>query len=181
VRARALLRRLAACLRPDRGGASAEFVVVFPGLVAILVMSMEASIYQMRQLMLERGLDLTTRELRLRASEDFDAATVRRDICEHARILPDCTLNLLVQMIPIDSELYAMPADGAPCREAGAPGSTPHPVALPDEQIVLVRACYGVAPMFPSSTLGLTLTENGARDVRMTATSAFMIEPEEES
>ncbi|MDW3118993.1 MAG: TadE/TadG family type IV pilus assembly protein [Roseovarius pacificus] len=62
---RFLRNRLARFRRDDGGNASIEFVIIVPVFIALLVFSIELSLITLRHALLERGLDLTVRQIRL--------------------------------------------------------------------------------------------------------------------
>ena len=167
-------------LRSATGGATVEFVIVFPLFVAIFMSSFEASMLLIRQLMLDRALDVTMREVRVSPGQTFPRDIMRRDICDAARILPDCETSLVVEITPIGRQTYALPNGGATCVERGGaalPGGN-HTSGVPD-QLMLVRACYTVRPFFPSSILGTELVRDSASEgeYSIAAASAFSQEP----
>lgn len=172
------LARSRRCAADERGSSSVEFALLMPTLMMLFYASFEATMFQVRQTMLDRGVDMAVRELRLSAGTPFSSATIRRDICARARILPDCTLSLIIEMTAIDGDHYALPADSAPCAESGSSGVTapPLPGAALDQELMLLRACYAVDPVMPTSTLGLALTESGGR-IHIHSASAFVVEP----
>ena len=180
-----MTRRLARALRRLRrsrsGGATVEFVIVFPLFIAIFLSSFEASMMLIRQLMLERALDVTMRDVRLSTGATFPAAILRRSVCGEARILPDCDVSLTIEITPVDQATYAMPSTRAAC--AGTAGSAVPASDLSGRasgELMLVRACYAVAPLFPTSLLGLELARgDGADDGRyqIVTASAFVQEP----
>ena len=177
TRLRHALRRFG---RDRHGGATVEFVVVFPVFVAIFLSSFEASMVLMRQLMLERALDLTMREVRLSPERTFPQAILRRSICERARILPGCDASLVVEITAIDRTTYAMPASNAACVDrGGAAVPAGDIVSGVADQPMLVRVCYAVAPFFPTSLLGAELAKGGANagEFSLVAASAFAQEP----
>ena len=57
--------RLRRFFHKEDGNASVEFVLVFPAFLSLLLMSIELGFVTMRHPLLERGLDIAVRELRL--------------------------------------------------------------------------------------------------------------------
>lgn len=164
----------------ERGQATLEFVVLFPVFMALFLMSFEASLYLTRQLMLERALDVVIRDVRLSTGTTYRQDQLRVDVCDRAAILPDCNSNLVIEMTRIDTSTYAIPSTNAPCIERtetaqafdidnlltqGAPN-----------ELMLVRACYVIDPVFPGVGLGLEIVENRG-EIQLVAASAFVQEP----
>lgn len=165
-------------IRPERGSASVEFVIIFPIFLVIFMSSFEASLLLTRQIMLERGVDLAVRELRLGTGSPITHQMVREEVCEQAGILPDCVDNLLVELSRVSMATYALPSTQTPCVDKVneiTPVTTFENGSI--NELMIIRVCYTVDAMFPGSGLGLELTEDGDGDLRMVAVSAFVNEP----
>ena len=171
------LRRL---LRSTGGGASVEFVVVFPLFVTIFLSSFEASMVLVRQMMLERALDVVMRDMRLKPEQTFPAAILRRSVCRSARVLPNCDRSLVIEITPVDRATYALPATRVACTDRGTAAVPADDVISGRiDQIVIVRGCYSVKPFFRSSLLGAELVKGGPNEgeYAIVAASAFAQEP----
>lgn len=165
-----------------RGTATVEFVIVFPIFVALFLSSFEASMVLLRQLMLERALDITMREVRLNPADTFPRPVLRRTICDTARILPDCEASLTVELTTIDPDSYAMPSTRTPCVDRGGSASSGGDIASGEaDELIVVRVCYSVRPFFPTSMLGTELVRDNANagEFQIMAASAFTQEPGE--
>jgi hypothetical protein len=164
----------------ERGQATIEFVILFPVFMGLFLMSFEASLLLTRQLMLERALDVVMRDVRLSTGTTWRQDQLRADVCDNATVLPDCNANLVIEMTRIDTANYVIPSTNAPCIERtetaqafdidnlltqGAPN-----------ELMLVRACYVIDPVFPGHGLGLEIVER-AGEIQLVAASAFVQEP----
>ena len=161
-----------------RGGATVEFVIVFPMFLLLFLVCFETSMLFTRQLMLERALDLTMRDVRLSTGETFPAVILRRSICERALILPACDDSLALEITRVDRSTYATPSSAAACVDRGDGAEAPDTIqdGSPDE-MMLVRACFTVAPFFPTIGLGLELVRDTNGEMQLTTASAFVQEP----
>jgi hypothetical protein len=170
---------LAQFLRHDQSGSSTvEFVLVFPAFILIFISSFEAAMLMTRQVMLDRAIDMSVRDLRLGTGTLMTHGMVRNKICNDARLLPDCRNSLLVELTRVSMATYAMPATGTPCIDkinAITPVTAFANGAV--NELMLIRVCYAVAPFFPTSGLGLELTKDTEGMLYMTAVSAFVNEP----
>lgn len=178
-----LLRRMADRMRRLRhnqdGTATIEFVFMVPMLLFIFTMAMEAGILQMRQVMLDRALDITIRDLRLgRLGQSPSHQAVRERVCENAFLLPGCASNLALELTPVALGNWSAPQTNIRCvdREtqiAPVNAFTEAGQARP----TLVRACLIVDIMFPSSRFGLNLATDPQGGFRMIAHSLYINEP----
>ncbi|MEM8850318.1 MAG: TadE/TadG family type IV pilus assembly protein [Pseudomonadota bacterium] len=184
--------------RREDGSASVQFVIVFPFFFFIFLLSFEASMLLMRQVMLERGLDLAVRDIRIDNKSTIGADTMRRTICDRARILPDCFENMVVELRVVDPETWVRPDNNHPCSslvKTVVPGQPPQSV-IPSridasgsadfdggrqDQFVIVRACYAVDPVMPGAPLGARLVDDLDGAYRMVASSIFVVEPDPEA
>ncbi|GIT89973.1 hypothetical protein JANAI62_05430 [Jannaschia pagri] len=172
---RALLRRA----RREDGAATVEFVLLLPVFLALFLSCFEASLVLIRQVMLERGLDVVAREIRLDSSNGLTQTGIRDNICAEARILPDCTANLLVELQEIDPANYDLPSTVQPCvnRETSVM-PTPAFVSERASKIVFVRACFAVDPFMPGAGLGAQLVSSvDGTSLRMVAATTVVVEP----
>lgn len=171
---------------PDRredGGASVEFVILLPAFLMVFISSFESSLLLTRQVMLERAVDVTVRDIRLDIGSTITQNQVRNLICDRARILPDCAAHLLVELTAISQVTYALPAAASPCVNVES-SVVPEPgfAGSRSGKLVLLRACYSVQPMLAESTFAMarTLAANLVNDedgrIRMVTASAFVVE-----
>ncbi|MEM7641970.1 MAG: TadE/TadG family type IV pilus assembly protein [Pseudomonadota bacterium] len=180
-------------IRREDGSASVQFVLVFPFFFFIFLLSFEASMLLMRQVMLERGLDLAVREIRMDSKSTASAGDMRETICNRARILPDCVENLVVELRVVDPENWVRPSTNHPCSslvKTVVPGLPPQSVIASrietsadwdgnrQDQFVIVRACYAVDPVMPGAPLGARLVDDLDGAYRMVASSVFVVEPD---
>lgn len=171
-------RALSRLLRREDGTASVEFVLVVPTVITIFVASVEAGFYMTKHVMLERGLDLVMRDLRLGNLGSFDHDDLRTLICQATPILTDCENTLKVELRPISTISFDMPEAPATCIDRGdeteadaefSPGSS--------NEIMIVRACAIQDPMFPSTGIGLQLRADAQGGYQMVTASVFVNEP----
>lgn len=165
--------------KAEEGGSTVEFVILFPMFLALFISSFEASLLLTRQIMLERGVDMATRDLRLDANNTITQNQMRNMVCDNARILPDCRENLLVELTEIDTVLYDLPDSDQPCvnRETSV---TPPADWETDRagKLILMRACFAVSPFMPGAGLATELvTDEDSTSIRMVAATAFVVEP----
>ena len=135
--------------------------------------------------MLERGLSLAVRELRLNTDDVVEYEDFRDMICAGAAILPDCANSLRLEMRAVD--MY----DSSPITDAIPAAPTCTRVAEPFElnnvqfdrdeaignQLMIVRACGAFTPMLPTFGLGIILSTFEDGQYRVVSSTAFVMEP----
>lgn len=167
----------------EDGAATVEFVILLPLFLMVFISSFESSLLLTRQVMLERAVDLTARDIRLDRGSAVSQSFVRSTICDRARILPDCDEHMLVELTTISQTDYALPDTDAPCvnRESSV---VPEPnfASHRSGKMILLRACYSVRPMLADTTFAMahTLASNLVNDedgaIRMVTATSFVVE-----
>ncbi|MFO6465566.1 TadE/TadG family type IV pilus assembly protein [Jannaschia sp. KMU-145] len=161
----------------ERGGATVEFVILLPLFLGIFLASFETSMLMTRQVMLERGVDMATRDIRLDGVGSISQDELRDEICARARILPNCQSNLLVELTQINVATMAMPTSDTPCQDFSVAGTeTAAFISNRAEKLILMRACYSVDPIIPFG-LGADLVNDIDGTIRMVTSTAFIVEP----
>ncbi len=88
-------------LQSEDGSATVEFVILFPVIFAMFVTSVDFSIQMLRQIFLDRSVDLVMREIRLGANWTRDADQLRAAICANSALTPNCLQTITVEMRPV--------------------------------------------------------------------------------
>lgn len=177
-----MTRRLASLLgrfgRRQDGTATIEFVILFPLFIVLMVSGIEAGMLMTRQMMLERGLDVTMRALRLNQIPNPTHAKVKTLICKNAMIIPHCEDVVELELTNVDTTTFVMPLQGNKCVDRTG---KIEPVLNfnPGErnQLMMVRACAIFDPMFPATGLGVHLPRDASGGYALIATSGFVNEP----
>lgn len=167
--------------RREEGAIAIEFVILTPLLFTIFMTAMELGIYSMRQMWLDRGLDVAVRQVRLNTSNIPDHKAFKQTICENAGFLPDCMQNLKLEMLKIDPRAFSSLPQGADCIDKGLPIASNEELrnyqSGTEHDLMLVRACLKFDPMFPLTGLGFQMEKDGSGQASMLAFSAFVQEP----
>lgn len=164
--------------KEEKGAASVEFVLYFTVMFTIMAASVEIAYINLRHAMLERSVDLATRDIRLATGAVPDYATVKANVCEKATVLEDCEANLRLEMVQVDPrDLSTAPTD-ADCQNME---EEPSPVRSftpgTDNDLMLLRACLKYKPLIPTSKFSSQLTFDTEGYAQMIVTSAFVQEP----
>jgi len=170
-----LIRYLRTFWRRQDGTATIEFVILFPVFMALFVSVFESGLMMTKLVMLDRGLDITVRAIRLApGSTAITHDAVRKMICDNIGIVSNCEQGLKVEMSQIDPSNWVAPTRQADCLDRS---SAIAPVVSfqsgGDGALMFIRACLVVDPMFRNMGLGLILTKDPSGGVRLVASSAF--------
>ncbi|RMH53428.1 MAG: pilus assembly protein [Alphaproteobacteria bacterium] len=165
-------------LRGTDGAATLEFLIIFPMVFFAVLAFVEAGWLMTRATLLDRGVDMAVRELRVGTATAPDHAALKRLICGHAVLLGACEENLAVELIPIRS-----PAD-LPDRDTVCVDRATRiePAVRYDpgrrSETVFVRACLLADPLIPGVGLALAMPTAPGGGIVMIAYAAFVNEPE---
>ncbi|PJI92463.1 hypothetical protein BC777_1314 [Yoonia maricola] len=172
----------------QKGTSSIEIVLVFPIFFGFFLMTYESGILSARQVMLEHGVDVTVRQVRIgiiaEADPDDMRDELRTKICKNAGILPDCERQLELEMIQRDPTVDWVPLDDEIACVDRSDIDRDSDTTIDEtanNELIFLRACIRIDPFLPSSNLGKALVE-GNDDVAgasyaLFATSAFVVEP----
>ncbi len=164
--------------REESGNMTVEFALAIPLVFGIFLSTTEMGIYTMRQMFLDRGVDMAVRNVRLNTGQNLSHADLRDQVCNFAGFLADCENELTLTLTPIEVDTYAGPS--------GQPSdcNNTYPVVSPlrqfthgsEHQMVLIVACYSFDPIFPSTGLGYALDQEQGLSL-MYGFSGFVQEP----
>lgn len=168
-------------LRDQGGNSSLEFVVLFPFLLYLIFALAEVGTLMVRTVNLERAVDLAVREVRLGSATASDSDGLQTLVCNLAFLLGDCGDTLLLELRvlgPGSSVNQAVGPNTVTCvnRAEDFVPVVQFDVTSPS-QIVLLRACIIVDPIFPTSGFLAELPSVVGGGYAVTATTAFVSEP----
>jgi len=164
-------------LADQSGNATIEFVMVFPVLMFFFMMVFETGFIATRSVLLERGLDIATRNLRLGTDSTIDYEIFKKRVCENSSILVNCERDLILEVVELDLN-SAYPQNQANCidrTEEIDPTITFNPGGR--NRIMFVRACMIIDPIFPGLGITLGLKKDKSGGFQLVAYTAFMNEP----
>lgn len=177
---RAALTRLRGFRRRDDGVASVEFVLMLPLFLTIFMASFESGLLMTRNIMLERALDLTVRELRLGSFVAPSHDTIKDAVCARTVLFEDCGTIMRLELTKVSTATWDLPAADTPCADRDEPIQLLDPLDTgADNEMMLIRACAVFDPIFPMTGLGLKLKKDAfGGGYAIIARSAFVNEPE---
>jgi hypothetical protein len=165
--------------RTEGGVATIEFVLMFLPMFVLAVSGFEMGLLMTRQVMLERGMDLTVREVRLNTNQDYTETDLRQSICSGAGIIEDCLTKVRLEMLRIDPDNWTDPPAQPSCANLSEPFKPARNFENGTQnELMLLRACGKFEPMLSDFGLGWTLSRMyDDAHYRLYATSAFVMEP----
>jgi hypothetical protein len=169
------LRRL---IRDEGGSASVEFVLIFPVYLSFMLMSIELGFVTMRHTLLERGLDMAVREVRLGTGTAPQHDEIKDLVCDNAVMVLNCKDKLRLEMRPANIFALQTLDTTADCTDKAEPAK-PVRAFTPGvaNQLMLMRACYKYEPFFPKEFLGSALEKDGSGEASIISMTAFVQEP----
>lgn len=164
--------------RNEDGTASIEFVIVVPVFLALMMISIELGFITVRNTMLERGLDIAVREIRLGTGTAPQHDAIKQIVCDNAVIINDCMSNLRLEMRPTDIRSFGSLDTQVDCTDAAEP-TKPLRTFTPGGQneLMLLRACVKYNPLFPQQFLGAALQKDASGQAAIISMAAFVQEP----
>lgn len=176
---RALLSQLRQLTRKEDGSAAVEFVIIFPVIATMIVMTLEMGFITLRQTLLDRGLDMAVREVRLGTSMDLQQDSVKQLVCENAMFLVDCQNQLFLEMEPSNPRTFAPLPEIASCTDEDMGDIRPAREFNPGQanEVVMMRACVLYDPLFPKALLPRLLEKDIDGKSAIISITAFVQEP----
>ncbi len=175
---RTLLRYLRRFHKDESGQATVEFIFYFSFVALILAASIEVGIVNLRNAMMDRGLDLTVREIQLGTETPPTYAEIKAAVCRRAAIIPQCEANLRLELVETNARNFAQIPANADCQNAEEEVRPLRQFVYgKDNALMLIRACLKYKPIFPAFGVGDLLTKDDQGYAKLVATSAFVQEP----
>jgi Flp pilus assembly protein TadG len=177
--------------RREDGNMTIEFVIIVPALFSLFLASVEMGVYSMRQMFLDRGLDMTVRTIRLNTGidadgdgvVDLDHGAVKQMICANSGFLSsgtidNCAATMRLEMVQRDPRAFVALDPVADCVDISEEIDPPRGfVNGAEHQLMMMRACVKFDPVFPTTGIGLNFIKDGAGKAALVSTSAFVQEP----
>lgn len=181
------MTRMANFLKEERGTATIEFVLIVPVILMIFFAAFESSLYMIRNVMLERGVDIVVRNIRLGLYEGLTHRQIKEKICAEGILsgsAANCRDSMRIWMQPINTATFAMVAPPQACVDKSAPidpDFAPSPgefIYGSDNEIMLLRICVKDRPLFPTTIVGAGLIADYTDgNYAIVTTSVFVNEP----
>jgi len=161
----------------ESGTATIEFVLLVPVIMMIVFSILESGWLMTQKTMLDRGLNMAIRDLRVGLVDNPTPETIITSVCNYAGILKDCEAALHLEMVGLDNPISSGSATCVDRTEEIEPvvnwimGSRTVP------EIMVMRACFVVDPLIPGSAIGALLPKDPSGGYNMVTYAAFANEP----
>lgn len=178
-----MIRRLTHILarfRRDEAGSveTISFAIWLPLIIVVFLTAIEVGAYTARATMLERALDMVARDIRLGTGTAPQHEEIKTEICQRARIVPNCSTNLRLEMIQRDPRNWQGLPQTADCTDASLPVAPVRAFETgQSNELMVLRACAKVTPIFPTTFLSEAIHVDGAGDYALVAATSFVQEP----
>lgn len=172
------LRSLRDRFAREDGNATIEFVILFPLFIGVFASSFEAGLLSTRHALLDRGVDLAVRDLRLGVDPSPTFEELKASICNYSGVIPDCDTALNLELEQIDKSDWQFRTGQVQCIDRDEE-ITPVVNFTPGAQheMMLITVCAVIQPMVPVTGLGLKLPKVNTTDYALIVMSAFVNEP----
>jgi hypothetical protein len=165
-------------LKDESGAVVVDFAIMLPVFLMLMLSSVEMGMMTFRQTMLERGLDMAVRNLRLGLYSSPTHAKMKDEICRFAGFLPDCADSLRLEMRPLNLRSYTTIPKDADCIDKSEEMKPVRQFTNGGaNQLMILRACIKISPVFPAVGLGGQVQKDGNGDYSLFSVSAFVNEP----
>lgn len=175
-------------MRDERGSATIEFTIFVPSFLFLFLSSFESGMLMLRQVMLDRAVDQTIREVRIGAFNHLAGdpqrmyEAIRADMCDRRGNVGDCRDDLKIEMQQADPRDWgasiATLAERAQCVDRLDDDTRALTNFRPgvENQLMVLRVCELFDPFFPTVGLGAVLAQ-GDGYYALSAMTAYVLEP----
>ncbi|NNF92641.1 MAG: pilus assembly protein [Boseongicola sp.] len=140
-----------------------------------------------RNIALERAVDIAVRDVRLGNSSQFgavpDHSSLKLRICREAGIIPDCLNSVKVEVMPVNKVpggVAAALGNQVRCIDKSAPPGSQTPDTYStgaQDDLMLIHVCSTTQPLFPSTGFGVGMKVDANGNYAIIAATAFVNEP----
>eukprot|EP00903_Cladosiphon_okamuranus_P021863 g20099.t1 len=162
--------------RNEDGNATIEFAILFPLMLMVLFAAVELGMINYRQIMLDRAMDMTVRDIRLGTGGDMQHDDIRDTICARSGFIKmaECNVSLKLEMVRLDPFNWGGIPPQADCVDSVEEAD---PLINftngGSNDLMFLRACASVDVLFPNWGLGDALQKDDGGRVNLYASSAF--------
>lgn len=164
--------------RSEIGTATIEFAIMVPLVLMMLFSSIDYGAVMLRQVFLDRAVDIASREVRL--GNLTGGFTAYRDlICNNTILLGDCAQTIAIEMRPVNTSTWAGLNEGARCVNR-ADNINPLLEFNPGagaQELMLVRVCVAAEPFIRLTGIVLGMQELPTGGYALVSRSAWVNEP----
>jgi Flp pilus assembly protein TadG len=166
-------------LRSEDGSATVEFVILFPIIFGIFLTSVDFSIQMLRQVFLDRAVDLAIRDIRLGRVQADGLEQLKQTVCSNAALTPNCMDTVTVELRPVTAQQLAAIDPQTRCIDRAA-NITPLLTFTPGsgaQELMMLRACTVSNPFIVANGFLLGSPRGPNDDFMSVSIGVFVNEP----
>lgn len=170
--------------RKEDGMASIEILFMLPAFFILFLSAYEGGMVSTRHVMLERGVDLAVRDVRIGRLKEPKHAELKQLICDYASIIPDCIDNLQLEMVRMDVRNWGTELDGPiECIDRALDSQPAVQFSTGgNNELMVLQVCSLFDPVAATSgwgqyTLSGKIPKKSGKAYALVASSAFVMEP----
>jgi Flp pilus assembly protein TadG len=174
-------RRFLAC---EDGNSTIEALFFYIPIFLFLLASIEIGILSTRHVLLERGVDLAVRQVRIGALKDADGKgpgidTVRTAICNYSGVIPDCLDSVKIKMVKMDVRNWGTDLDGpVQCIDRAESEQVPTTFTNgANNELMVLQVCALFDQFFPTTSLSNGFAKINGGGYGLIATTSYVVEP----
>jgi len=160
------------------GSATVEFVILVPLVLTMLFTAIDFGVVMLRQVFLDRAVDMAAREVRLgQLQGGFNG--FRDRICARSFLLPNCQRTIAIEMRPVNTATWAGLNQPARCVNRQQ-NITPALAFVPGagaQELMLIRVCVAADPFIALTPFVLGMDEMATGGFALVARTAWVNEP----
>jgi len=165
--------------RSEDGAVTIPTIIFLPTFIMLMVASVDLGMLMLKQTLLDRAVDVATRNIRIGASELPDHTALKQLICDNMAMAPECMQDLTVELFEIDDTTWTSAAGAVQCSDRTAPEPPDVTFEKGDQdQLMLMRTCLKVTPMVATDPLALALVTDAAGQYALINSTVFVNEPQ---
>jgi len=173
-------RRLLSRLRRSEDGAvTLPALLWLPVFIMVMVSSVELCVLIVKQTLLDRGVELTTRIMRLGIEPLPTHDQLKRSICTNIAFIPGCMDRLAVEVFPVDTDTWTS-SNASPvlCTDSSSAAElSPQIERGGSNQLMILRACLKIDTVTEMDPLAMALVRDGGGQTALVSVTAFVNEP----
>lgn len=164
--------------RGEDGIATVEFAVLFPVIITMFLWAVDLGLMMTKAVLLEHSLDLAIRDLRLGNIPNPTSDVLKDMICDRVTMISGCRGTIMLDLEPVETTNWTLPPRNVKCKDRDHEIQPVVSFTIGQQnQIMLVRACVIVEPLFPVVGIGAMMPKDQGGGFGLAALSAFVNEP----
>jgi len=169
------LRRFA---RAETGASIVEFVLMVPLVLSLLFSAIDFGVMMLRQVYLDRAVDMAAREIRL-GQNVGTPHQFRQRICNRTFMVRDCMESIAVELRPINTATWAGLHEPAQCvnRDAEIAPLLQFNPGMGAQELMLIRACMVAEPFIRMTGYVMGMPTDPSGRYAVVARTAWVNEP----